>query len=274
MTFLDEYFFSPVAELLWLSVITGFCTYVSFPLFYWKKFVQGRWFIFFNAIAIGILIFLLLDIYTDVNDVLFPTLANGTVSLIADPWISSAFFSSTLIAFAAGMWTQGLEGEEAALTGDRTALAVAIGIGLQNLTEGLALGAAWAIGDTDLAGVIVFGYSVQNMTEGFPIVGAYMNRDQPSVLRMAILFFIRGIPTVFGAVIGYYAVVWSSSYQAEVVDTFINGLAIGAILYCILPILLEAFKPATTRAESEARRVLVFYGVAAGFLIGFVVGLF
>lgn len=274
MSVTSVYVFSPLAELFWLSMITGFCTYLSFPLFYWRAFLASRWFLFFNAIAIGILIFLLLDIYTDVNDVLFPVLADGSTSLIADPWISLAFFSSVAIAFVAGMWTQGLEGEEAALTGHRTALAVSVGIGLQNLTEGLALGAAWAIGDHDLAGVIVFGYSVQNMTEGFPIVSAYMNRPQPSVLRLIGLFFIRGIPTVLGAFIGWYAVVWSSTYQAAIVDTFINGLAIGAILYCILPILLEAFKPVKETLSTETRRVLVFYGVAAGFLLGFVVGLF
>lgn len=276
MSFTSVYFFSPVAELVWLSIITGFITYLSFPLFYWKSFVESRAFVVFNAAAVGILIFLLLDIFTAVNEVLFQSAPSADGLVWADPLTSVAFLLSTIGAFLLCYWTEGEEGEEASLTGDRTAMAVAVGIGFQNLTEGLALGVAWYNNDLSLAAVIVLGYSVQNLTEGFPIVAAYTGGTAPGKVRLAVLFFIRGIPTVIGGLVGFLAVSWFSNNveQANVVSTLVNGLAIGAILYCILPILLETFQPLKTPEATALKRKLVFLGVALGFIVGFAVGLF
>jgi ZIP family zinc transporter len=256
-----------------LSTVMGFCTYLALPLVINKKFVASKAFIVFNAAAIGILIFLLLDIYVDVNEPLFPS--GGPP---ADPGIALTFVLSVLISFLIVFWAEGEEGEEAEVSGDRTALVVSIGIGFQNLTEGLVFGAAWILGLQDLSVLILLGYSIQNLTEGFPIIGAYIGKPQPEVGKLAWLFFIRGIPTVIGGVVGWYAVnfFYSSgnlNYNGNLVTTAINGIAIGSILYCILPILLGAFQPESTVAATTLKRKLIFMGVLAGFLVGFAVGL-
>jgi ZIP family zinc transporter len=262
-----------------LSAVMGFCTYLILPLVLNRKFVASKSFIVFNAIAIGILIFLLLDIYADVGEVLFPQLSDGSTSFIADPGIAAVFVISVIVSFLIVYWAEGEEGEEAELTGDRTALAVSVGIGFQNLTEGLVFGAYWVLGAQNVAVLILVGYSIQNMTEGFPIVAAYIGKKDPGYGKMAWLFFVRGIPTVAGGIVGWYAVDFfivngSPTYDGNIVTTAINGIAIGSILYCILPILLAAFKPESTEAARSLKIRLIFLGILAGFVIGFAVGCF
>lgn len=271
---------------LLLSAVLGFCTYLALPVVKWPYFTKSRAFVVFNAIAIGILAFLLLDIYTDVFEDIFPN-----DSMIADAGLSLAFIVCVVIAFLIPLWTEGEEGEEAGASGDRTALAVAVGIGFQNLTEGLAFGAAWYLAKYDpadfgLATIILVGYGIQNMTEGFPIIAAYIGKEQPSWGKLIWLFFVRGIPTVIGGLVGYEAVSsfvvtdMSSpnyglpTYGGSLIDTAINGLAIGSILFCILPILLASFRSEATEKATHAKRTLIFLGILAGFVIGFGVGLF
>jgi zinc transporter, ZIP family len=269
-----------------LSAILGFDTFLALPLVRWGRFTRSRAFILFNAIAIGILVFLLLDIYVDVDEALFPT--GGQ---IANWEIAATFAFSTAVAFLIPFWTEGEEGEDAKVAGDRTAFAVALGIGFQNLTEGLLFGAYWFLAQYDpadfgVATLILVGYGVQNLTEGFPIVAAYMGKEQPGLGRMVWLFFVRGIPTVIGGIVGWVAVsdfvvtdVASPNYgmptfQGDLIGTFIDGLAIGAIVYCILPVLLNSFQPEATPSATASKRKIVFLGTLAGVLIGFAVGLF
>lgn len=87
--------------------------------------------------------------------------------------------------------------------GARMSLAtvIAIGIGLHNLGEGLAIGAAYAIGAAALGTFLVIGFIIQNITEGLGIIMP-IARDSPPLRRLAILGLIGGVPAIIGAWIG------------------------------------------------------------------------
>ena len=81
------------------------------------------------------------------------------------------------------------------------ALLVAIGIGLHNLGEGLAIGSAYAVGALALGAFLVVGFALHNTTEGLAIVAPIAARP-PSFGRLALLGLIAGAPAILGAWIG------------------------------------------------------------------------
>lgn len=99
----------------------------------------------------------------------------------------------------------------------RLALAylIALGIGLHNLGEGLAIGAAYAIGELALGASLVIGFTLQNTTEGFGIV-APIARHGARVGKLAALGLLAGGPTVLGAWLGgfTYSDLWATLFLA------------------------------------------------------------
>ncbi|MCC7361393.1 MAG: ZIP family metal transporter [Anaerolineales bacterium] len=81
---------------------------------------------------------------------------------------------------------------------------IALGIGLHNLGEGLAIGAAFALGEAALGSFLVIGFTLHNVTEGIGIA-APVTRDQPSVRTFALLALLAGAPAIVGAWIGGFA---------------------------------------------------------------------
>ena len=81
------------------------------------------------------------------------------------------------------------------------ALLIAIGIGLHNFGEGLAIGAAFALGEAALGTLLIVGFTLHNTTEGLAIV-APIARERPSVRLLITLGLIGGVPTIAGAWLG------------------------------------------------------------------------
>jgi zinc transporter, ZIP family len=255
----------------------GLAIFLSLPIVFSKR-AQGSWAVALNAAAIGILVFLLADVFSDVSPILYP---NGYV---ADAGYTIAFTIAFLIAFLGLYLVDNLPrdaprgtnaGDPNAGSGDlpanpdsgprRTALIIALGIGLQNLTEGLVFGATWTAGLVGVLAVIFLGFFLQNVTEGFPIVSPFLGtKAKRSVALLAGLFLVGGAPTLIGGAIGYY---WSSNIFLVIFD----ALAIGAIAYVILPMLRVAFRPLESRAASIQRNKIVYLGVMVGFVLGFIV---
>lgn len=114
------------------------------------------------------------------------------------------------------------------------ALLIAVGIGLHNLGEGLAIGSAYAIGALALGTFLVVGFAIHNTTEGLAIVTPLANKP-PSLGRLALLGLIAGGPAVIGAVIG------ASAYQPALA-AFLLGVGAGAIAQVavkLLPLLRD-----------------------------------
>ena len=83
----------------------------------------------------------------------------------------------------------------------RTASLIALGIGLHNLGEGLAIGSSYAVGEIALGTMLVLGFLLHNATEGLGIV-APLARERPGLGKLVALGAVAGVPTVLGAWIG------------------------------------------------------------------------
>lgn len=113
-----------------------------------------------------------------------------------------------------------------AASGSSLALLVAIGIGLHNLGEGVAIGSAYSIGALALGAFLVVGFALHNTTEGLAIV-APIAQSRPSLGRLAVLGLVAGAPAVLGAWIG--AAAFNASAAA-----FLFGFGAGAIAQVIV----------------------------------------
>ncbi|MGP8071824.1 MAG: hypothetical protein ACLPZM_01675 [Thermoplasmata archaeon] len=242
-----------------LSAVMGFSIYLSLPIVLAKS-VRSRTVILLNAIAIGILIFLLGDVFSDAATIIY----TNPLSPYLASWTYAAAFAIALTLCFLVLFLSEHRSEGSALSPRALALVVAAAIGFQNLTEGLVFGATWAAGVIGLWAVIFLGFFLQNVTEGFPIAAPLIGKNERRVDVLAALFFVGGIPTVIGGVLGYF-------YNDNLLDVTFDALAIGAILYVILPMLRSAFRPGETPAATYLKQRLTYIGVLAGFLIGFLV---
>lgn len=119
-----------------------------------------------------------------------------------------------------------------------TAYIISVAIGLHNLGEGLALGAAYAGGQLALTTILVIGFALHNGTEGIAISGPLS--DIPIRAREAVLMgFLAGFPTVIGSVIG-------SIFYSELAGTLFFSTAAGALLYVVVELLRRAKSPKST----------------------------
>ncbi|MGA8664312.1 MAG: hypothetical protein WB809_04490 [Thermoplasmata archaeon] len=239
------------------SAAMGFSIYLSLPIVLAKSF-RSRTVILLNAVAIGILVFLLADVFADAATIIYPS-----GSYVANWSYASVFVVGVAACFVLLFFSEH-RSEGAALSPRALALVVAGAIGFQNLTEGLVFGATWAAGIVGLWAVIFLGFFLQNVTEGFPIASPLIGKNERRIGVLVALFFVGGIPTVIGSVVGYY-------YNSSILDVTFDALAIGAILYVVLPMLRSAFRPADTPSASYLKQRLTYAGVLAGFLIGFLV---
>ena len=144
--------------------------------------------------------------------------------------------------------------------GGQLALMIAVGIGLHNLGEGLAIGSAYAIGELALGAFLVVGFAIHNTTEGFAIV-APLTRDQPSLRRLVALGLIAGAPAILGAVIG------ASVNNAEL-SVLLLGVGVGAIVQVIGQI-----APAIRDRAGRMLDAATASAIAAGVIVFYLTGL-
>src|SRR5918999_1755701 len=105
---------------------------------------------------------------------------------------------------------------------------VAVGVGLHNLGEGLAIGSAYSAGALALGAFLVVGFAIHNTTEGLAIV-APLAEGRPSLRRLVVLGLVAGAPAILGAWIG------AAAFNASVA-AFLFGFGAGAIAPGIVPL--------------------------------------
>ena len=249
-------------ELLALATVMGLAIFLSLPIVM-RRSRTARLVNVLSAVAIGILIFILADVWGDAAGILYP---GG--SYLTDPYLSAIFVAGVVGAFALlyalEHWSRRSAREHRELVPTTTALIVAIAIGFQNLTEGMVFGAEWSAGLVSVAAVIFVGFFLQNVTEGLPIAGPLLGAEERRLALFSGFFLIGGIPTILGAGIGYF---WTSNPLIVMFD----ALAIGTCLYAILPMLKVAFRPAETPAATYLKQQLTYLGIGLGFVLGFLV---
>ncbi len=118
-------------------------------------------------------------------------------------------------------------GRAAGRSGWHAALMVAIGIGLHNLGEGLAIGSAYAIGELALGAFLVVGFAAHNTTEGLAIAAPLSDERRPALARLLALGVIAGAPAILGGVLG------ATANNAELA-TYLLGLGVGAIVQVVV----------------------------------------
>jgi zinc transporter ZupT len=143
------------------------------------------------------------------------------------------------------------------------ALLVAIGIGLHNLGEGLAIGSAYASGALALGAFLVVGFAIHNTTEGLAIVAPLRDEARPSLGRLLGLGLIAGAPAILGAWIG--AAAYDPSLAA-----LLFGVGVGAIARVIVQI-APAMRDGSGRLLYPASVVGMLAGIATLYLTGLLV---
>jgi ZIP family zinc transporter len=201
------------------------------------------------SLTVGLLIFLFFDTFAEALEIVAATSgAFGGAPLI---------FLVALLAFGAllalGAPARGRETSKLGL-----AYRIALGIGLHNLGEGLAIGAAFALGEAALGAFLVIGFTLHNITEGIGIA-APIARDRPAWWHFVLLAALAGLPAVLGVWIGGF--VYNALFAALC-------LALGA--GAIAQVIYEVGRLIVRQSRDEGAPLLspaTFGGLAAGILI-------
>ena len=228
---------------------------------------------FLNALASGVLLFLLVEILGHANESVagamreirsagptrFALLGGVYVAGLVAGLLGLVAFNRLLLRHLPGRALRGpgaavAVGAQAAPGSRSLALMIAMGLGMHNLSEGLAIGQSAAAGAVALTGVLVVGFGLHNVTEGFGIAAPMATAgDRPGWGFLAAAGLLGGGPTFVGAIVGFNVV-------AQWAFVLFLALAAGALVY----VMNEMFH--------VCRRLCTPPLMAAGLLVGFLAG--
>jgi ZIP family zinc transporter len=267
----------PASQIALLGAVAGLTIYLGLPLARISS-QMPRTKAFLNATAIGILIFLLWDVLTHAwqptdaalsghhygraviyGAVMLGFLGVGLIGLVyLDRWIARR--SSRIRPAGPGAATAVPavvpQADLARARAVQLSLLIAIGIGLHNFGEGLAIGNSAATGKLSLAIMLVIGFGAHNATEGFGIVAPLAAAGvRPSWARLGLLGLIGGGPTFIGTLVG-------QQVTAPLLGVAFLALAAGSILYVVIELLAVARK--------SNLKEIVTWAILLGLVFGFV----
>lgn len=256
-----------------MGAIAGFTIFLGLPVARMRS-VSARAQGFLNAIATGVLLFLLVEILAHANEAVEDALRGlhkgGVMPFVLLVIVYAAGLGVGLLGlvwfnrmFGQRLRGNGLRGPGAAVAAEARvvpaarslALMIAAGLGLHNFSEGLAIGQSGAAGAMALTGVLVIGFALHNVTEGFGIAAPMASdRERPSWGFLGLAGLIGGGPTFLGTIVGFNVVsTWAF--------VLFLALAAGALIYVIN----EMF--------GVCRRLSSPPLMASGLLVGFLVAL-
>jgi zinc transporter, ZIP family len=168
--------------------------------------------------------------------------------------VALSFLGMTALA---GRLTRGT----ATATGLTLALLIAVGIGLHNLGEGLAIGASFAIGELQLGAFLIVGFMIHNVTEGLGIATP-VAKTRVTILVLAGLALVAGAPTILGAWVGGYT-------SSDVLIALFFAIAAGAAFQVVV----EVGRYVARNAPGGLRSGHALVGFIAGVATMYVTGL-
>jgi ZIP family zinc transporter len=230
-----------------LGAVSGLTIMVGLPLCRWGR-PGPRLMSFLTSASVGVLLFIFYDVIRNASETVEAQLGRSSTAgagfgLLLAAGLAIGLF--TLVFFERVTRRRPLPSGPGALAAQavaarpplspplRTALFIAIGIGLHNFSEGLAIGQSAAAGAYRFFYVLVIGFGLHNVTEGFGISGPLIGR-RPSWRFLALLGVIGGGPTLVGTLVGYGVTrVGGASTMSQAVSVLFLALAAGAIAYVI-----------------------------------------
>jgi ZIP family zinc transporter len=212
-------------QVIWTLALVGFLVGIVpivlgmlwFPFF---QTMSTKWLNVVLAFSAGILGYLIFD--------------GGFEAFETAGQVPSAFSGAIIVVLGiVGTWLLiqavmdwGSDDEESRLS---LAYSAAFGIGVHNLAEGLAIGAAFAAGLTSLGVFLIIGFMIHNVTEGPVIVAPLADGERPSLGHFVAFGLIAGAPAILGGWIG-------TIYQSPLVTTLFLAVGVGALLQVVFDI--------------------------------------
>lgn len=284
-------------QLLLLGSIAGFTIFLGLPLAALQK-LSPKKKGFLNAFAIGILVFLIIDVFSHAwesteeaaNDAIAgkSSLSNAIVSLLAMfgglgigllglTWYESRYMkrpvqSHKMFGADEAVVTASSSGDHyhesqqhllQEVNAYKLAMMIAIGIGAHNFSEGLAIGQSYVSGAISLAVLLIIGFGAHNATEGFGIAGPLTGLVKKPKFRFLILLgLIGGGPTFIGTLIG-------SLGTSGIASILFLSVAGGALIYVSLLMYSSGRKQTT----NSVLMIGIFVGLFAGFITDLIISL-
>jgi ZIP family zinc transporter len=232
----------------------------------WLPFVRRvgeEWLRILIAFTVGLLAFLAIDAALEGFEIAGEaTAAFGGTELVFLGAVLAYLTLAGVDSWLSGRRERAVAEGGARARGPYLALMVAIGIGLHNLGEGLAIGSAYATGALALGAFLVIGFALHNTTEGLAIVAPLAERAA-SLRRLLTLGLVAGAPAILGAWIG------ASAFNPSVA-ALLFGAGVGAIAQVIVQ-LIPSMRDDDGRALHPQAVVALMAGIAALYLTGLLV---
>jgi zinc transporter, ZIP family len=276
-------------QLLLLGAIAGFTIFLGLPLAVLRN-LSPKKKGFLNAFAIGILVFLIIDVFSHAwgsaeeaaSDVVKgkSSLSNAVVSLLAMfgglgigllglTWYENRYMKRPIQSHrmfgaqegvVAGSSGHQHESRQEQLLQEinayKIAMMIAIGIGAHNFSEGLAIGQSYVSGAIGLAVLLIIGFGAHNATEGFGIAGPLTGLvKKPNVRFVMLVGLIGGGPTFIGTLVG-------SLWTSNIASILFLSIAGGALIYVSM-LMYNSGRKQTTNG-------ILMVGIFAGLFAGFI----
>jgi zinc transporter, ZIP family len=285
-------------QLLALGAVAGFTIFLGLPLAALQN-VSGRKKGFLNAIAIGILVFLIIDVFSHAWETVGTAasaafagkepIGSATLDLLglfgglAVGLLGLVFYEARYMRGTPGVPVQQPQTNDnpssEAVAGKSTisvaqiiervdpyrlSTMIAMGIGAHNFSEGLAIGQSYASGAIGLALILIIGFGSHNATEGFGIAGPLTGlRKRPTTSFLTLMGLIGGGPTFLGTVVGSLIGVSDFTY------ILFLSIAGGALVY----VSLLMYNTGRRQTTNSVLMTGIFLGLCAGFITDLIVTL-
>jgi ZIP family zinc transporter len=219
-----------------------------------------HWLAAFMAVTAGLLTFLALEALAEAleRQALLPGALGGPGLVLVG--VAGSYLALTFIAQRLGGRKQGTRAAE--LTGLGLATLVAIGIGLHNLGEGLAIGSSFALGELTLGTFLIVGFMIHNVTEGLGIAAPAAEQKSTAWPRLALLTVVAGAPAIVGAWLGGY-----------LTNDFLGVVFFAAAAGAALEVVVEVGRFVARRAPGGLMSGHVVGGFLAGIAAMYLTGL-